>query len=410
MTVLGATDTARGYGESAIEAFDGAPLAMAIIDLTGRCLWVNRAAENLFGYSPGEPFVKTLAEATFVGDADDDIHLLHEAAAGRVAAWERVKRVGVRDGSVAWIHARYWVTCGAGGEPAHIVSQAARLTERQAAIHDAVRQIAAAARGGEPAAGHATDERLGSTATVLASPPGADDETVVSTRLAGLLPGWPPASAGHDAGELAVATASAGAEGFTVTLYEAARLMNVSGSTLRRCADSGRLACMRTSGGHRRFRLADIQRLRTERHQPSEVRMQAYPARPLPFVAATLERHGGEIATRAARCLYVGPPGWFEQPEAAGPIRSLLSSLARAFATGDFHEGQGAVREFMRQAELSGTSLAERHAFIHTLDAVLRRQLREQGCPRLEQAGAAQAAAAMAYQLIADHDRQALGR
>jgi hypothetical protein len=44
------------------------------------------------------------------------------------------------------------------------------------------------------------------------------------------------------------------------------------------------------------------------------------------------------------------------------------------------------------------------------LDGVLRRQLRELGCPRLEQAAAAQAAAAMTYQLIADHDRQVAGR
>jgi excisionase family DNA binding protein len=195
-----------------------------------------------------------------------------------------------------------------------------------------------------------------------------------------------------------------------VTLYEAAQLLNISGSTLRRWADSGRLGCVRTSGGHRRFRLADIQRLRMERHPVSEVRMQAYPTRPFPFVAATLQRHAGELTSRAARCLYVGPPGWFERPESSGSVQALLGSLARAFATGDFHDAQGAVRSVMHQAQLGGATLAERHGFIQVLDAVLRRQLRELGCPRLEQAGAAQAAAAMTYQLIADYDRQVAGR
>jgi excisionase family DNA binding protein len=199
-------------------------------------------------------------------------------------------------------------------------------------------------------------------------------------------------------------------EGFTVTLHEAAQLLNVSGSTLRRWADSGRLGCVRTSGGHRRFRLVDIQRLRMERHPVSEVRMQAYPTRPFPFVAATLQRYASELTSRTARCLYVGPPGWFERRESGGLVRALLTSLARGFATGDFYEAQGALRNLMHQAELGGATLAERHAFIQVLDAVLRRQLRELGCPRLEQAGVAQAAAAMTYQLIADHDRQAAGR
>jgi hypothetical protein len=167
---------------------------------------------------------------------------------------------------------------------------------------------------------------------------------------------------------------------------------------------------VRTSGGHRRFRLADIQRLRMERHPVSEVRMQAYPTRPFPAVAATVQRYASELASRTARCMYVGLPGWFERPESAGSVQALITGLARGFATGDFHEVQGALRNLMRQAELGGATLAERHAFIQVLDAVLRRQLRELGCPRLEQAGAAHAAAAMTYQLIADHDRQVARR
>jgi hypothetical protein len=127
-------------------------------------------------------------------------------------------------------------------------------------------------------------------------------------------------------------------------------------------------------------------------------------------VAATLQRYASELTSRTARCLYVGPPGWFERPESSGSVQALLGSLARAFATGDFHDAQGAVRSLMHQAQLGGATLAERHGFIQVLDAVLRRQLRELGCPRLEQAGAAQAAAAMTYQLIADHDRQVAGR
>ena len=42
---------------------------------------------------------------------------------------------------------------------------------------------------------------------------------------------------------------------------DAARLLGVSMNTLRRWSDAGRLACFRSPGGHRRYRLEDIRAL-----------------------------------------------------------------------------------------------------------------------------------------------------
>jgi PAS domain S-box-containing protein/excisionase family DNA binding protein len=419
MTALDASP-AFDFREAAAHALDHAPLAMAVTDVSGRCLWANAAFERVAGYRPDELIGRHLSDLTFSADADDDEHVFREAAARRVAAWERVNRITARDGTLTWIHARHWVVRDDDGEPVHVVSQVAKLTERQAAIHAAIRRFADPASSDDTGA-EATATRLSGT-TVLATEGEAAATGVFATPLAQLLPGWPPATSGIDIGVAAAAEGRGDAlaparaphadehEGFTVTLYEAAQLLNISGSTLRRWADSGRLACARTSGGHRRFRLADLHRLRTERHPVSEVRMQAYPTHPFPFVAATLHRYAGELASRTARCLYVGPPGWFERPESSGLVRALIVSLARAFATGDFRETQVAVRSLMQQARLGGATLAERHGFIQVLDAVLRRHLRELGAPRLEQAAAAQAAAAMTHELIADHDRQVTGR
>jgi excisionase family DNA binding protein len=53
------------------------------------------------------------------------------------------------------------------------------------------------------------------------------------------------------------------AEGFggpSVGLSGAAAIAGVSLSTIRRWADEGRIASYRTAGGHRRFRVADLQR------------------------------------------------------------------------------------------------------------------------------------------------------
>ena len=49
-----------------------------------------------------------------------------------------------------------------------------------------------------------------------------------------------------------------------ISLGEAARRLNVSPTTLQRLADAGTIDVVRTSGGHRRISLAEIQRYRSE--------------------------------------------------------------------------------------------------------------------------------------------------
>lgn len=43
-----------------------------------------------------------------------------------------------------------------------------------------------------------------------------------------------------------------------LTLHEASALLNVSKATVRRYTDQGKLPCMRTAGGQRRFRLSEV--------------------------------------------------------------------------------------------------------------------------------------------------------
>ena len=51
-------------------------------------------------------------------------------------------------------------------------------------------------------------------------------------------------------------------------VHDAARLLGVSLNTLRRWSDSGKLACYRSPGGHRRFRLEDVQALLVAEERP----------------------------------------------------------------------------------------------------------------------------------------------
>ncbi len=43
-----------------------------------------------------------------------------------------------------------------------------------------------------------------------------------------------------------------------LSVHEAAALLNVSKATLRRYTDQGKLACSRTAGGQRRFKLSHV--------------------------------------------------------------------------------------------------------------------------------------------------------
>jgi excisionase family DNA binding protein len=51
-----------------------------------------------------------------------------------------------------------------------------------------------------------------------------------------------------------------------VSTAEAARLLGVSPSTVKRWSDEGRLRCLRTAGKHRRFDRADVERFQAELH------------------------------------------------------------------------------------------------------------------------------------------------
>ncbi len=46
-----------------------------------------------------------------------------------------------------------------------------------------------------------------------------------------------------------------------LTLHEAAAILNLSKATVRRYTEQGKLACQRTAGGQRRFRLSDVMAL-----------------------------------------------------------------------------------------------------------------------------------------------------
>lgn len=372
--------------ELAATSLSRAPCGVTLMDLEARCLWSNHAFAAMLGYGPQEIVGKSISDLTFREDLPQQEELHRQGLSGQLDGWDYIKRYVSRDGALVWAHMRSWVVRDDDGRPLHLASLITDVSGRDAALHAAIHTLLGAACGGAAVA---------------------------------RLPRWRQISAGQldsglDAPEArpqgdpdADGSGADGGGGYTLSLREVAKMLATSTSTIRRWTDDGRLPTRRTAGGHRRFRLADVERLRDARHVHSDLRSPAFPPQALPFVAAVLRDSGLAIARSAVKGLYAGRPGWFAQPGAGSTLRDLVAGLALAYASGDYRHGEVAVKRCMREAQRNGASLAERYEFVQLFDVALRRCLHARGCLREEQIGAARAAAAICHQVLVDAERPA---
>jgi excisionase family DNA binding protein len=187
-----------------------------------------------------------------------------------------------------------------------------------------------------------------------------------------------------------------------LTLQQAASTLGVSQSRLRRWSDEGRIAAVRTPGGHRRFHLAAVRRLAIELGARPGVQPLEPPARPLPELAARLAADGAELALAAAAALYRGGhPGWFAAPAARAAVSDWIEAVQRSSATGRYAAALSATEALMRRAYLQGASLLERHGFLERFALACQRALTLAGASREEQASARRLFAALQQSLLA---------
>jgi excisionase family DNA binding protein len=173
-----------------------------------------------------------------------------------------------------------------------------------------------------------------------------------------------------------------------LTLAEASRVLGVSGATLRRWADDGRVPVFTTPGGHRRFARRTLQHLlpATRRDRPTLARLGASPER---IVRAYRPRASGRAVATTTR------PPWLEHLSDTDRIefrergRQLLELLVEHLDAPDpttaalkLQEAAQLAAGHGRQVAGLGASMAEavqtfiqfRSPFVQQLAATARRR------------------------------------
>ena len=188
-----------------------------------------------------------------------------------------------------------------------------------------------------------------------------------------------------------------------LTLGDVATQLEVSASTVRRWADAGLIASVRTSGGHRRFPASEIERLRRRRSgvEPAAIRFVALPGGPLRSLAELVADNGEALAAATVKALYAtSPGGWFASAAASRPIGAWTAAVAASARSGDYATALAATVELGRAAEAGGASLLERHLFVERFAAVASRAAVSSGATGPDVVGARRLFARLGHALL----------
>jgi excisionase family DNA binding protein len=312
--------------------------------------------------------------------AADDAELLE--AVGRQSPRTRVLLVADEADSDA---VRSLLASGAAG---YFAKDAAEVAVAAAIVTVAAGEAALSGAMLADLVGMARERPVGEPAAIGYSHPAIGERFYASTVTVDAPLESFPALPGEMGSELAAAAAPGIHPVETVTMGEAAQTLGVSVSTLRRWADAGEIDMVRTAGGHRRFPLAEVRRLaqRSARLRATAIRTVEPPAGPLPALADLLRDDAATIAEAAARATYAGQadPGWFGFDEGLAASSTLLEALQAAAATGDYEAAVHVSLSVLRDAQLAGASVLERHVFLERVSELVVRILGSRAAGRGE--------------------------
>ena len=113
------------------QAFDAAPIGMALVALDGRWLQVNRALSEIVGYSPEELLRTNFQAITYPDDLDADLARVAQLINGDIPDYEMEKRYIHKGGHVVWILLSVSLVRDAAGVPLYFIAQIQDITARK---------------------------------------------------------------------------------------------------------------------------------------------------------------------------------------------------------------------------------------------------------------------------------------
>ncbi|UII28233.1 PAS domain S-box protein [Fulvivirga maritima] len=114
-------------------AIEYSPIGIGILDLYGNWIQVNRALEEIFGYSADELYQFSFQDLTHPDDLEEDLQFVEEIIDGKIKSYQMDKRYYKKDGSIFWAQLNVSLLRSGNDVPQYFISQIQEITERKLA-------------------------------------------------------------------------------------------------------------------------------------------------------------------------------------------------------------------------------------------------------------------------------------
>jgi two-component system, cell cycle sensor histidine kinase and response regulator CckA len=147
--------------ERFLNAFENAPIGMALVALDGSWLQVNRSMCELVGYTHEELLGgATFQDITHADDLEADLEYVRQMLAGEIETYQMEKRYLHKLGHIVWVLLSVSLVRSSDGSPLYFISQIQDITERKRA-HEALERSKAQLAEAQQIAQIASWERAG---------------------------------------------------------------------------------------------------------------------------------------------------------------------------------------------------------------------------------------------------------
>jgi PAS domain S-box-containing protein len=126
-------DDGFDHSELFENAFHHAPIGLALVDLKGRLMKINRSFCQMIGYEEHEALSLDFQSITHPDDLAPDLERLEKLRAGEIPSYSLDKRYIRKDGGEVWASLSVSMVVDDQGRPKHYISQITDLTERRRA-------------------------------------------------------------------------------------------------------------------------------------------------------------------------------------------------------------------------------------------------------------------------------------